>query len=361
MTEPIGSPHFERWWALRIPDNYRNADRDNDWTFKTWLMGVVEQLADVETLLDRIDYLTPDERDTPTRPTSGEDFTLHARDTGGLAAAGETIFTTTSGTWTADGDGLRANTGPARLDATHMLAGGDYLITITYPPISSTGGDASVVLDGVQILLVDCSNPAGSVTVAVTDLDAGAHTFSLLWTGLPGPADDVSLTGMEVINTRYAGGVTSDLVDPLTADAGWLPWLAQLIGITRPGSYTTDQLRDLIRFGGSQRAGTKQSMEDAASTVLTGTRYASVRDHSDSISIGSATMWDVAIITRASETPAGVDPAATITALGVKPAGVILHNRTYSASWDTIESLAPTWDAVEALGTWVALEEVGLT
>src|SRR5436305_14173462 len=42
-------------------------------------------------------------------------------------------------------------------------------------------------------------------------------------------------------------GGTSDLVDPGTADLAWLPWLAQLLGVTLPKTTDPTALRDSIR------------------------------------------------------------------------------------------------------------------
>lgn len=155
-------------------------------------------------------------------------------------------------------------------------------------------------------------------------------------------------------------GDTSDLVDPTTADAAWLPWLAQLVGVTLAPELSVTEQRDAILYASAGwRAGTKSAVAAAARTELTGSKYAWVYDHSVS-SPGDGGPWDVLIVTRATETP---DVPAVLEAVirrGTKPAGVVLHHRAYGASWDTVVSTYPTWNAIESAGSWVQIEEAGL-
>lgn len=157
-----------------------------------------------------------------------------------------------------------------------------------------------------------------------------------------------------------APGDTSDLVDPATADAAWLPWLAQLVGVRLRPDFTDAEKRDAIRYASSGwRAGTKTAVADAAKTELTGTQYAKVYDHSVSVP-GDGGVWDVLIITRVTETP---DPSRVLAAVvkrGAKPAGVVLHHRAYEASWDTVVATYPTWAAIESAGSWNKIQEAGL-
>lgn len=155
---------------------------------------------------------------------------------------------------------------------------------------------------------------------------------------------------------------TSDLADPLTADLAWLPWLAQLVGVRIEPSFSEAERRDAVRFASSGfRAGTKEALVNAAKTALTGTKTATIHDHtSETSEIGAATVWDVLIVTRGDETPDVDLVRDTVIARNAKPAGVMLHFRTYQTDWDTLEALHPTWDDWETTGTWTRIEESGL-
>ena len=147
----------------------------------------------------------------------------------------------------------------------------------------------------------------------------------------------------------------SALSDPMAAAPEWLPWMAQLVGANLSGAATVAQRRAAVAGAGSGwLAGTMAGVVAAVRSTLTDPvgGYVSVtRDASD--------MWLLHVVTKATETP---DPAASLRAViqaGAKPAGVVLDWAAYAASWDDIEALAPTWAAIEALGSWGALEAAG--
>ena len=160
-------------------------------------------------------------------------------------------------------------------------------------------------------------------------------------------------------------GLTSSLLDPETARAEWLPWLAQIAGVRLDPAMSEAERRSAIADASSSwRAGTRTAMEDAAKTSLTGTKWAMVFPQQTPTGPGgtlvAGTIWDVTVITRGSETP---DPALTLAEIarrGAKPAGVTLHYKVYEASWTTIETEFPTWSALEAAGSWDAIQEAGL-
>lgn len=151
---------------------------------------------------------------------------------------------------------------------------------------------------------------------------------------------------------------TSDLVDPATADAAWLPWLANLVGAKLSPSLSEAETRDAIANPSSGwRAGTKPALAAAARTALTGSRFAEVRDHTVTMTApGEGGVWDVLLVTRTSET---ADLAAVLEAVDVKggkPAGVVLRHEAYEATWETFEAAYPTWADLEGR-TWRTIEE----
>jgi hypothetical protein len=153
---------------------------------------------------------------------------------------------------------------------------------------------------------------------------------------------------------------TSDLVDPRTADDSWLPYIANILGVSLPNAPLVDQRAAVVHP--SFYKGSPQSFEDSIKNLLTGTQFVQVYQHMDGAgaSIYSpASEWDTLVVTRPDETPGGVDIIQEITDAGAKPAGVILHLISYAVIWDTIETLSMTWTSIESLGSWGALESTG--
>lgn len=201
------------------------------------------------------------------------------------------------------------------------------------------------------------------------DADARLGYPLLRWLSLLGDqAGEISdlFDRIDVLPVEDGGDpdATSALTDPTAADAAWLPWLAQFVGVQLDESMTEAEQRDAVRYASSGlRAGTKTGVAAAAKTVLTGGKYAKVYDHAVPNAGGTldpGSQWDVTIVTRTSETP---DPAlvlATVVAKGAKPVGDVLHHQPYSATWAQIEAAFPTWADIEAAGTWRAVEEAGI-
>lgn len=151
-------------------------------------------------------------------------------------------------------------------------------------------------------------------------------------------------------------GETSDLIDGRTANLEWLDYIGMLTGAQVRPLETEDEKRDaIIRGYLGLTAGSRQAVEDAVKRVLTGTKYARVypqRDGAGGNPLSPGTQWDVLIVTRASETPIGIDLAAEVTNKGAKPAGVILHHIPYNIVWLVIETSFDTWAKIEATLTW---------
>lgn len=159
-------------------------------------------------------------------------------------------------------------------------------------------------------------------------------------------------------------GETSGLVDPRVADVSWLPWLGQLVGLHFDANASEDDKRAAIASAsGGWLAGTKQAMIAAAQTVLTGAQYVNVFDHTtDSSDVGAATVWDVLVVSRSSETPGGGDSVlSAIRSARAQPVGVTLWWIGYDASWADLVSAYPLWSDRQRAGTWQKWAEAGLT
>lgn len=147
-------------------------------------------------------------------------------------------------------------------------------------------------------------------------------------------------------------GDTSDLVNANTADASWLRWLSQLMGVDLSSAPTVVNQRDAIAsVATGWQAGSKRALAAAAATALTGQRRVQIVDHY------GGNPWVIGIRTEDSETP---DVAAMLAAAATaKPAGFLLAHDSYATSWDQLEANLPGWDDGEALGSWTNIEELG--
>lgn len=149
-------------------------------------------------------------------------------------------------------------------------------------------------------------------------------------------------------------GAGSDLLDPYAADAAWLPFLAQLLGVAflPPGLSVDDQRAAIAGAVGGWRAGTRQALTDAARAALTDpSGYVSVRPHSggDPFAIGVSVDPEYA--------PADLDLViAAIEDAHARPAGIRLVIDLYAAAWATLESARDTWAGFDAVAGWARLE-----
>lgn len=144
----------------------------------------------------------------------------------------------------------------------------------------------------------------------------------------------------------------SHLMDPQTADPGWLPWLAGVRGVRLPAGSVQAQRDALTAPPGGYLIGTAGHIASAARSVLTGSKYVRVIKH-----------WGddplvIMVRTRTSETPTSQTVLDAIAAAGAKPAHVEIRHSTYEAPWDTVTAAYPTWADWEA-HTWAEIEETG--
>lgn len=125
----------------------------------------------------------------------------------------------------------------------------------------------------------------------------------------------------ELGDDTYGDSDRSDLVSPTYADAGWLPWLAQLLGVPITG-LTVDETRERLLYPSESWAhGTPAVIAREVRRETGEGTYVDVQPHD------GGNPFVIAIITKADE--------------------------TYGAtSWGELKDQAPTWADLEALGSW---------
>lgn len=124
-----------------------------------------------------------------------------------------------------------------------------------------------------------------------------------------------------------------------------LPWLAQLVGVRVPPSFTTDDLYLLINEVAGFKVGTRESLQAAAGAFLEGDKTIYFRERD-----GDPYILD--IVTLDSETP---DPDKVLTALlAVKPAGIkITYRQVIGWDWQQVVVETATWaDLQTGYATW---------
>lgn len=172
--------------------------------------------------------------------------------------------------------------------------------------------------------------------------------------------------------------ISGDAVDPDLADADWLSWLSQLVGmdpeeLPRGESARRDAISDA---SSGWLAGSTLSVREAVRSVLSGTQTVFIYRHhlGDPNKVLVRTRHDETVILtwaglesafpdwgdiRAASSWSGLNPNAPLAVIalrGVKPAGVQIFHEYGVSDWDSIEAIGD-WDAIEAMGTWNALED----
>lgn len=148
----------------------------------------------------------------------------------------------------------------------------------------------------------------------------------------------------------------SALLDATQADAGWLPWLAQLRGIRlNPAQSLAQQRVAVANAAGGWTGGSSPSIAAAAGTVLTGTKRVLVLPGSVTVK-GDGQWWDILVLTRPEETPDPTLVIPAIVAADAKPAGCVLHwsqnianyahLRDIHGTYSALETAFPTYDAM---------------
>jgi hypothetical protein len=361
MTEPMYGAFTERVYGS-LPEVYRTQDVLADWPLKRWYAGILGQFQPIADLVERFDYtpandLTPLQREE-LEGNTGEDITSTTFD-----PDPDSSWSLASGKWS-----LTVETTNAYVDNTLLLKGGTYQLTVSYDR-GPNQGIASLRINNDEVAVLDQYAAApDTVTSAPIEFNVsrGYHSFRFVFTGTKNASssdEKINARSVRVVNTSAEAVDTSDLVDAASADDSWLPWLGQLFGVDLAPGLNVIERRDAVRYASSGfKAGSKPALGDAVRSELTGTKSVAIYDHSTDApsGVGAGTQWEVLIVTRSSETPAG--GAAILDAVarkGAKPAGVKLYHKSVEATWATIEATYPTWADWETK-TWSQIEETGL-
>lgn len=156
-------------------------------------------------------------------------------------------------------------------------------------------------------------------------------------------------------------GSTSDLVDPRTANTEWLPWLSQFAGHNINHFSSLEEARNAFASTESNfAAGTIGAIQNAVGAVLTGTRTVRVFPMTTRLDqVGQASQWDIAIVTRTSESPDVSVMEEAVSLRNAKPVGVVFHFFKHQSTWDAVELAYPTWTEWDKRN-WTQIEEAGL-
>ena len=127
-------------------------------------------------------------------------------------------------------------------------------------------------------------------------------------TGVVDQAGDVEVLlermYFDTVDDGGDGEESSDLGNPATADAEWLPWMGQLVGVRFPSYLLTEQRRELLTGNGAKfKPGSNGALTNIASTELVGGKSVRFHPHTASLAaIGEATEWDLLMVTKPTET-----------------------------------------------------------
>lgn len=167
-----------------------------------------------------------------------------------------------------------------------------------------------------------------------------------------------------------APGESSDLTDPESADAAWLPWLAQIAGIDPTMSPGELRLALLAR---RFDAGSLRSVRETVEALLGGEKRYQIIPHADGDpwvvriiadpdDAGAATWmtWDVDYPTWGqlervatwADLEVNADLSDRLALEAVRPAGVTFDVVLAYTSWELLELTVTSWTQWEAMTSW---------
>lgn len=139
----------------------------------------------------------------------------------------------------------------------------------------------------------------------------------------------------------------SDLVDPAGADAAWLDWLGQVVGVDR-ADRDDATMRAAIAGAGTRARGSAVDLEAIVGPLLTGTAYFELEPHY----LGD--IWTARIVTLVTETP--ITAAELLAAVEPARAAGMTFAHFAGVTWAATQAATPTWaDLAAAGGTWAAM------
>lgn len=173
------------------------------------------------------------------------------------------------------------------------------------------------------------------------DDDQHGNALAHLLAALFKPADDVD----DIVGDRNGRDARNLIFDPVTAPAAWLPWLAQIAGVTLVPGESEDATRARVIAAAGRFRGTREALTAAAQMHLTGTRNVRIVERDGS-------PYRVTVVTRSSETPNAAAVLAAITSRTVKPAGLLVfHVVSNGQTWNEVAA-GTSWDEVPAGVSW---------
>lgn len=163
--------------------------------------------------------------------------------------------------------------------------------------------------------------------------------------GIEAQVIDALITRIDKVFPDEGGapGDTSDLVDPATADASWLQWVAMVYGVVVDPNLTTAEKRIIIAARPAWLAGSAGAIGDAVAAFLTGTATVTFNR-----SFGGN--WaTVEVVTYTAETPDAAAVADYLSARDTAPAHVLLVARVAAgASYAQLDTEFGTYADMKA-------------
>lgn len=157
------------------------------------------------------------------------------------------------------------------------------------------------------------------------------------------------LQGLDVIvaDTATKPG-WSVIMDPEECPAAWLPWCAQLYGVTLPVGITVAEQRERINAPPQEARGTAHALETEVKFSLEGSKNIFIEERAEGFA------YRLVITTLTSQTPSTAKTRAAIASQ--KPAGIKLHYEVITSPiWD---EGTKAWNAITPEWTNVLIGEV---
>lgn len=392
MTEPTFSETAERMYSV-LPEHYRREDQHQDYQLKLWVSAMFDELGDVNTVLERLDFdalkaqtdhhetselVDPENADAAWLPWIGQ--LLGIKITGN-----ETVEQQRAKLHTRWHTGFADGNIHSMMDAASFALVGDKYVNVYPRSTAAPDGIGTGTMWDMLIVTKESETLETLVPPAWTYNGTPGVWFYMLNSLDPATPALIERVGffldraMRVVTpTDYhvnfgmsATGPVESLI-PVTLDAhtAFISVYSEA-PVARPATLQIWWYRS--GFAGNN------GRSDLAVTIQPGmnqlvysniTPPANTTHASISIDIPDALAGEIYDFAEPGMrlganapvdfVPVSADPVRAVIEAGMKPAGVILHHKTFEATWDVIEAQRPTWDDWEAAGSWTEIEETGL-